>query len=176
MYELAYYDSAVQRFNHYTTRTPPTDIRWSVWMSKSHQTLCISLLLLLFLLCYFFRVFHTSVDGLSLESEWPQVSSGFRDSSRYSGRSYICCSLDGLGSSFDFKPFQPPYQAFKDRSKCTSYSWYYCHLHVPLYFLVINIIIIIIDVLQWTPIHERTSSGWARKTYIRVDIGRCLKN
>ena len=23
-YELAYYDSAVDRFNHYTTRTPPT--------------------------------------------------------------------------------------------------------------------------------------------------------
>ena len=23
-YELAYYDSAVQRFNHYTARTPPT--------------------------------------------------------------------------------------------------------------------------------------------------------
>ena len=24
-YELAYYDSAVRRFNHYTTRTPPRD-------------------------------------------------------------------------------------------------------------------------------------------------------
>ena len=28
-YELAYYDSAVHRFNHYTTRTPP-DIFWKI--------------------------------------------------------------------------------------------------------------------------------------------------
>ena len=25
-YELAYYDSAVHRFNHYTTRTPPSKL------------------------------------------------------------------------------------------------------------------------------------------------------
>ena len=27
-YELAYYDSAVNRFNHYTTRTPPNEIEY----------------------------------------------------------------------------------------------------------------------------------------------------
>ena len=27
-YELAYYDSAVHSFNHYTTRTPPKIYRW----------------------------------------------------------------------------------------------------------------------------------------------------
>ena len=27
-YELAYYDSAVHRFNHYTTRTPPVLVGW----------------------------------------------------------------------------------------------------------------------------------------------------
>ena len=35
-YELAYYDSAVQRFNHYTTRTPPRlDVRLSVYAYMS---------------------------------------------------------------------------------------------------------------------------------------------
>ena len=29
-YELAYYDSAVHRFNHYTTRTPPIAGRWII--------------------------------------------------------------------------------------------------------------------------------------------------
>ena len=36
--------------------------------------------------------------------------------------------------SSDFQPFQPPYQAFGDRSKCTNYNWYHRHFHVPQYF------------------------------------------
>ena len=46
---------------------------------------------------------------VSLECEWQQVSSGVQDSSQYSGR--MICSLDGLGSSFEFQLFQPFYQA-----------------------------------------------------------------
>ena len=64
-YELAYYDSAVHRFNQYTTRTPReskvdyfanslffiiiiirygllVEVRSSVWMSKSNRCLCVS--------------------------------------------------------------------------------------------------------------------------------------
>ena len=38
-YELAYYDSAVHRFNHYTTRTPPVDACVSLWASPSSSSL-----------------------------------------------------------------------------------------------------------------------------------------
>ena len=33
-YELAYYDSAVHRFNHYTTRTPPHHYQWTATISE----------------------------------------------------------------------------------------------------------------------------------------------
>ena len=46
-----------------------------------------------------------SAGGLSLESEWQQVSSFFLDFSQYAGRPQQCCSL---GSSTDFRLFQPP--------------------------------------------------------------------
>ena len=36
-YELAYYDSAVHHFNHYTTRTPPIFRRKSIW---NHRQKC----------------------------------------------------------------------------------------------------------------------------------------
>ena len=34
-YELAYYDSAVHRFNHYTTRTPPDGILYELYVTES---------------------------------------------------------------------------------------------------------------------------------------------
>ena len=49
------------------------------------------------------RVFATALaSGLSLESEWQQVSSCFQNSSWYSGRSQSCFNLDGLDSSRPF--------------------------------------------------------------------------
>ena len=58
---------------------------------------------LFLLLLHFFTPwkFFTSAlaDGLSLESEWQQVSSSLQDSSQYSGRSQQYCSLDCLHSS-----------------------------------------------------------------------------
>ena len=58
----------------------------------------VKLLLLLLLECFT----PALADGLSLESEWLQVSSGLQDSSQYSDRPQQCYSLYGLGSSFDF--------------------------------------------------------------------------
>ena len=46
-------------------------------------------------------------DGLSLDSEWQQVSSGLQDSSQYSGWSQKCCTLDSLGSSSDSNSSRP---------------------------------------------------------------------
>ena len=41
-------------------------------------------------------------DGLSLESEWQQVTTGFQDSSQYCGRPQQLFIFDGLYSSSDF--------------------------------------------------------------------------
>ena len=45
-YELAYYDSAVHRFNHYTTRTPPclVSVRWHgiLQVRENHLKLLVS--------------------------------------------------------------------------------------------------------------------------------------
>ena len=50
--------------------------------------------------------FFTLAGGLSLESEWQQVSSGLQDSSQYSGWSQQCFSLDDLDSLSDFQFLQ----------------------------------------------------------------------
>ena len=50
------------------------------------------------------------VDGLSLESEWQQVSSSLQDYSLYTGRSQQCCTLDGFGSYSALQLFQLLYQ------------------------------------------------------------------
>ena len=52
-YELAYYDSAVHRFNHYTTRTPPTFELWG-------RPFCLSLLVSFFWCCYERNSIHTA--------------------------------------------------------------------------------------------------------------------
>ena len=44
-----------------------------------------------------------SADGLLLESERQQVSSGIQDSSQYSSQSQQCCSLDSLASFSDIQ-------------------------------------------------------------------------
>ena len=80
-FEPAYYDSALHRFNHSTTRTP-----------------------------LFIREFFTSVlaDGFPLEFEWQQVSSNLQDSSQYSVQSQHCCSLNSLHLSSYFSCPQVP--------------------------------------------------------------------
>ena len=85
------------------------EIRWSVCISKSHRSLCVSFsrtgagLCIYHLLAYYHYYYYyyyyyhcfspceffipTSAGGLSLESEWQQVSSRLPDSSEYFSRS-----------------------------------------------------------------------------------------
>ena len=51
-----------------------------------------------------------------------KVSSGAQDSHQYSDRSQHS-TLDDLNSYSDFQLFQPPFQAFGDRSKGINYNW-----------------------------------------------------
>ena len=50
--------------------------------------------------------------GLSLESEWQQVSSDLQDSSGWSSQFQECRTLDNLDSSSDFQFIQSFFQAF----------------------------------------------------------------
>ena len=90
-----------------------------------------ALLLLLLLLLFSCEFCHISVRwGLSLESEWQQVSSGLQDCSHISGQSKKCWILDCLYSSSDLQLLELPFQAFEDRSKWTNYNWYHRYSHV----------------------------------------------
>ena len=75
-----------------------------------------------FIPCEFFAL--ELAGSLSLESESPQ------DSFQYSGRSQQYFSLKGFDSS-DFQFFQSLFQAFRNCSKLTNYSWYLFYRHVP---------------------------------------------
>ena len=83
--------------------------------------------------CYYFTPweFFTLVlaYGFCLESEWQQVSSSLQDSSRDSGRSQQCCSLDILHPSRYFQVLQSLYQSFGDCTKSINYNWYNHHFH-----------------------------------------------
>ena len=59
-------------------------------------------------------------DGLSLEFEWQEISSSLQDSSKYSGRSQQCCSLDCLNSSSYFQVLKSFYQTFGDCNVSTN--------------------------------------------------------
>ena len=79
----------------------------------------------------FGEFFKPAFDDCRLvEFEWHQVFSGLQDSSQNSDQFQQCCSLKGLDASSDPRLFQSPLQAFGDRSKCTSYNWHHCNLHV----------------------------------------------
>ena len=71
-------------------------------------------------------------DGLSLESQWQQVSLRLQDSFQYSGQSWQRCSLDNLCLFLNFQLFQFLKHAFGDSSKRANYYWYHRHIHVPL--------------------------------------------
>ena len=73
-------------------------------------------------LCMFFT--PVLANGLSLESEWKEVSSSLPDSSQHSGQSQQCCNLHGFELTSDFQLFQSPFQDFGDYSKCSYYNWY----------------------------------------------------
>ena len=73
----------------------------------------------------------TFPDDISLESEWQQIFPSLQDSSRYSGRSQQCCSLDCLHLSSCFSVLLSLYQSFSDCTKSTNYHWYYRHFHIP---------------------------------------------
>ena len=80
------------------------EIRWSVCISKSDRSLCVSFSRTGSGLCIYSLEFFTSAlaDGFSLEFEWLQVSSSLQNSSQYSGHSQLCYSWDGLHSSINF--------------------------------------------------------------------------
>ena len=73
-------------------------------------------------------------DDFPMESEWQQVTPSLQNSTQYSGRSQICCSLVGLHSFSYFDVLQSLYQTFVDCTECTNYNWYHCRFHVPLLF------------------------------------------
>ena len=54
-YELAYYDSAIHRFNHYTTRTPPSSTDRSV---SFYQNSSVWLDILAYIYIYIYIYFH----------------------------------------------------------------------------------------------------------------------
>ena len=59
-----------------------------------------------------------------------QVSSGFQDSSQYSGQSQQCCSLSGFYLSPDVQIPVFPFKASEDHSRSITYNWYHHNLHV----------------------------------------------
>ena len=64
---------------------------WKYTLNPTHDQL---------LLYYFTQVFHTeSTGGFSLEFKRQQVSSGLKDSSKYSTRCLQFCSREGINSS-----------------------------------------------------------------------------
>ena len=72
------------------------------------------------------------IAGLSLESEWQQVSSGIQDSSQYSSwslqfRVFLWFPIPAVF-----------FQGFGDRSKGSSNIWYHCHSVVPQLFFLFN--------------------------------------
>ena len=73
--------------------------------------------MIVFTPCEFFT--PALADGLSLESEWQQVSPGLQDPSKYSGWAYQCFNLNGVGSSYDFQLFK---QAFMDCFMWSNYN------------------------------------------------------
>ena len=107
-------------------------------------------------------MFFTSslADGLSQKSEWQQVSSSLHDSSKYSGRSQQCCSLDGLYSSSYFPVLQSLYQSFGACTKRINDNWYNCHFHVPHFFLFpskVHVLILLFTFYQFYSVVSRDS-------------------
>ena len=131
--------------------------------------------------CYYFAVHFgylllasfsppALVGGLSLESEWQQVSSSLQDFSRYSNRSKQCCGLDDLDSSSDSQLFQ---LSFPSYSQIRTIAWF-LYGHLPSISQTIQVRwrrypmhCWRSKVLSWTPAHGHISVGWPAKTLIR---------
>ena len=69
---------------------------------------CIIIIIIIIIIIYTPCEFFMQVlaEGLSVQSEWKQVSLSLQDSTQYSGRSSQCRSLDTLYSSSDSQLFQ----------------------------------------------------------------------
>ena len=77
-----------------------------------------------FLFVLFSRILSALVDGLLLKS------SGLQDSTQYSGRSQLWCSLDGFDSSSDFTIIHSSFKDFGYRSN-----------------IIINIVVVVVVVI-----------------------------
>ena len=88
------------------------------------------------------RRFYTPalVNRFSRDFEWKHILSVLQDSSQYSGRSWSCCSFDGLVSSSDFQPFQSSNEAFGIRFECRNSAWYHRNHYIPYSFFFVVVI------------------------------------
>ena len=82
-------------------------------------SIIIIIIIIIIIPCEFFPPVFAG--GISLESEYQQISSDFQDSFVYSSRSKQCCCLDCLESSSDFKHTKPSFKTSRGRSKCAKY-------------------------------------------------------
>ena len=63
--------------------------------------------LIIIIITLFWELFiPASAEDFSMEFEWQQINSNLQDSSKYSGRSYNCCSLNRFNLSSNFWVFQ----------------------------------------------------------------------
>ena len=78
---------------------PLAEIRGSVCMFKSHRNLCLTLWdrcwVIDIIIIYEFFIIALAI-GLSLESEWQQISPSFQDSSQCSSRSYNVVCINSI--------------------------------------------------------------------------------
>ena len=93
-------------------------------MSKFHRSLCVYHYYYYYYLLLLEFYAPILADSFSQDFEWQQVYSNLQDSSRYSGRSRLCSSLDGHHSASYFQVLQPLYQSFGDCTKSYDYNWY----------------------------------------------------
>ena len=96
-----------------------------------------------------------SVDGFSLDSEWLQISSNPKDSSKYSDQSQQCCSSNCLPLSYYFQILQSLYQSFGDCTENTNYKWYHRHFHVLSFLLFASKVKVLISLRFLLILHCR---------------------
>ena len=78
---------------------------------------------------------------------------------QYSDRFQQCCTLDGLHLSSYFQVLQSQSQSFGDRTKCSSYNWYHCNLHVPLVFQFSNKVYVLISLFAFLHFYSVVSQN-----------------
>ena len=109
----------------------------------------------------FFEFFIPALtDGYLLKFKWERVSSSLQDSSKYSGRSQQCSTLDWLHSFSYFPVLQTFYQSFGDCTECTNYNWYHRHCHIPHFLLFPSKVEVLIfhfpSILLWGHLRQQS--------------------